>query len=139
MSLTDASLTTPASFLISDLASNGCQAVATSSVSDFQSAYNASSGAAALSVDGYYGAGTSSALQAVIDANQDNAAFAGETAPAGCVGQAPPHGGGGGANPPMVVSSGSSGSGALPYIVGAIVVAGALAAYTYSHKKGRRR
>jgi hypothetical protein len=138
MSLTDATLQTNASFLISDLSSNGCQSVAATSVSDFQSSYNAAGGSPALTVDGLYGANTSSALQQVINANAgSNAAFAGETAPAGCVAQG--GGGGGGGNVPVVVSTGSSGSGALPYIIGAIVVAGALAAYTYSHKKGHKR
>jgi hypothetical protein len=136
MALTDASLVSAARFLLDDLASNGCQAVAVTSVSDFQNAYNSSSGATQIGVDGYYGASAQHALQATIDANQDNV-LGSYTAPPGCVGKKAP--GGGSTNPPVVVSTASTGTNPLPYIVGAIVIAGALAAYTYSHKKKRRR
>lgn len=137
MSLTDSTLQTNAAFLLDDLRSNGCQAVAKSSVSDFQSSFNAAGGAPALATDGLYGPKSSAALQQVINAGENNADLAGETAPAGCVSQG---GGspGGGTSPPIVVSTAGGGTGPLPYIVGAIVVAGALAAYTYSKKHHRR-
>lgn len=134
MSLTDHALQVAASFLLDDLRSNGCQAVAKTSVSDFQGAFNSAGGSPALKVDGLYGAKSSGALQSVINVNEGYPALAGETAPAGCVSQ----GGGPTPLPPTVVSTAGVGSSPLPYIVGAIVIAGALAAYTYSHKKRRR-
>jgi hypothetical protein len=136
--LTDSGLQSAASFLLSDLKSNGCQAVAKTSVSDFQSAFNTAGGSPRLAVDGLYGPKSSAALQSVITASGGaNVDLAGETAPAGCVNQ----GGGGGpiVVPPVVVSTAGGGTGALPYLVGAIVIAGAFAAYTYSKKHHRRR
>jgi len=136
MAIDDTSLQNAAIALFDDLSSNGCQQVASASVSTFQSAYNASAGGS-LAVDGLYGAQSSAALQAVMNGNSSNSALANQTAPAGCVAQGG-GGGGGGGNIPVVVSSGSSGVGPLPYIIGAVVIAGALAAYTYSKKKHRR-
>jgi len=136
MSLSASGLQSAASFLYGDLTDNGCQDVAKTSVSDFQAAYNAAGGSPALAVDGRYSPKTSAALQATINANDGNAALAGQTAPPGCVSQGG-GGGGGGSNPPVVVSSGSSGVGPLPYIAVGVIVAGALAAYTYSKRKKR--
>jgi hypothetical protein len=139
MALTDTQLQNDAIALLTSLKSNGCSQSADADVSTFQQSYN-NAGQGPLTVDGLYGANTENGLQNVINANSDNSSLANESAPAGCVGAAP---GGASSNPgtyqPGVVLS-TGGSGALPYIVGAIVVAGALAAYTYSkHGKRRRR
>ena len=96
-----------------------------SNVAAFQSAWNADPANATdqLVVDSEYGPLTFGALSAIV----------GDVAPPvnyGGTPTAPTPGG-----QPVVYSNGV---GALPYIIGAVVVAGALAAYTYS-RKGRLR
>lgn len=141
MSLNDRNLQNAAIALADDLRSNGCQAVATASVSTFQSAYNDAGNTPKLKVDGLYGKFSSAALQSVMTAGTNNSALDGQTAPAGCASQGS-GGGGGGSLPPIVVTPGgtvgSSGN-ALPWILGGLVLtAGALAAYTYSKKHHRK-
>ena len=135
MALTDTQLQNDAIALLTSLKSNGCQQSADADVSTFQTSYN-NAGQGPLVVDGLYGANTNAALQNVINANPNNSSLADESAPAGCVGA------GGSSGPgtyqPGVVLS-TSGPNYLPYIVGAVVVAGALAAYTYSKHGGFRR
>jgi hypothetical protein len=138
MSLNDHNLQNAALALYDDLRSNGCQAVATASVSSFQSAYNAAGNSPHLAVDGLYGKNSSAALQAVMTAATNNSALDGQQAPAGCVTQG---GNGGGSLPPIIVpgSVPSTSGSALPWILGGLVLtAGAFAAYTYSKKHHRK-
>jgi len=138
MAITDTQLQNDAIALLTDLKSNGCQQSADADVSTFQQSYNNSMGAGSLVVDGLYGANSENALQNVINNNGSNSSLADESAPAGCVAA----GSGGASSTPGTYQPGvvlSTGTNYLPYIVGAVVVAGALAAYTYSKHGGFRR
>jgi hypothetical protein len=109
--------------------SNGCTQSSVPAVVDFQNAWNAANPDDTLTVDGEYGPLTQGALQNALGLN---------AVPANCFGGSvviPPPG----VNPsptPVIPNgtSASSGTGPLPYIIGAVVVAGALAMYTYSRK-----
>jgi hypothetical protein len=145
MALTDTQLQNDAVALLDSLQSNGCQAGAVDpSVQTFQQSYVNSGGTlpndsnGSSGVDGLYGANTQNALQNVINANGSNSALANMSAPAGCNAA----GSGGASTTPGVYQPGvvlSTGNNYLPYIIGAIVVAGALAAYTYSKHGGFKR
>ena len=106
-------LQSAATLLVQDLTQNNCSVFQNpvTSVSNFQTQYNAAGGGAAVSpvtgkpgldVDGYYGPNTGAALQEVLDAMPDTMGT-GQTAPDPCVAAHQSSGGGG--------SGGSGGSG----------------------------
>jgi len=104
-------------------------------VADFQNAWNAANPTDTLNEDGQYGPLTEGALRTALGLTD---------VPPNCFGGPVPH-----PTPPTPPgplppvpapgggSSASSGVGPLPYLAAALLVAGALAAYTYSKKKGR--
>ena len=139
MALTDAALTSAATALNDDLTSNGCQAVSNSNVQAFQQAYVNAGGNlpnnndGSSGIDGLYGANTSAALQATINANPGTT-LGSYTAPAGCVSQ-------GGANGTTAVTVPDQAPNYWPWVIGGLVlVGGSYAAYTYSkkHRRGGR-
>lgn len=113
---------------------NPCTQSSLSVVSTFQTSWNADNPTNTLKVDGQYGPLTEGALQTAL----------GTTAvPPNCFGgpaqqPIPPAPTPSPTPTPTPSTQASSGSGPLPYIIGTALVAGALAAYTYSRrKKGR--
>lgn len=105
--LTDTGVLGAAQSLYNSLQANGCQQAVDPTVQAFQQAYVDAGGSLPADsggrsgVDGYYGANTAAALQAVLNANGISA-----TAPAGCVGSASGGAGGGGGS--TVLSNGQS-------------------------------
>jgi hypothetical protein len=109
--------------------SNVCTQDSVPEVVTFQNSWNADNAgtSSVLTVDGQYGPLTQGALENALGTTAVPAnCFGGPAQPPAPDGTLPTN------NSPV-----STGVGPLPYIIGAVVVAGALAAYTYS-KKSRR-
>ena len=124
--------------VVSYFTANACTTDPVLVVTDFQNAWNADQrpgSSSRLTVDGQYGPLTQGALESALGTTNVPAnCFGGPAQPVPI--DPPPSPG---PLPPLPVgppaTQASSGSGPLPYIIGAVVVAGALAAYTYSNKK----
>jgi|SRR5579871_623722 len=123
--------------MVSDLASNGCQASDTPSVRAFQSAYNdfvTANGGTALTVDGLYGANTEAAANSVNTTDQ-----LGLNVPAGCVAAASSSdsSSGGSSSPAgtssQVVNVSTGSSPYVPYLVAGAVAVTAVGGYALWH------
>jgi hypothetical protein len=118
---------------------NACTTASVPVVVAFQQSWNADVAGTSmvLTVDGQYGPLVQGALETALGTTSVPAnCFGGPATPPAPI--VPPPG----VLPPVPVnppsstpSTSSTGVGPLPYIIGAVVVAGALAAYTYSRKK----
>ena len=113
---------------------NACTQSSVQQVIDFQNAWNSDNPSDTLTVDGEYGPLTQGALQN---------ALATTNVPANCFGGAvvlPPPGVNPSPTPTIPNGINANQAGALPWILGGLVlVAGSFAAYTYSKKPRARR